>query len=192
MKLKTKDFIKVPSSVKAIYCNEKNILKLDGPVGSKSVKLSVKPFFFTKNADAYILLTFVAVNRKSNYQIKSLKSLRGTAIAVIKKALVEVSSSLFIKLKLVGVGYRGFQLEEYRGNIHFKLGHSHLIYFRMPSNTVIYSKKYTTIFLFGAASFFELTQLASTIRDCRKPDCYKGKGVLYYQEQVLLKKGKRV
>lgn len=192
MKLKTKDFIKIPKTVKMVYCNEKNILKIDGPLGSKAMKLSVKPFFFTKNSDVFVLVTFFPINYGSNHQYKSLKAVRGALIAAIKKNLIEVSCLLYIKLKLVGVGYRGFQLEEYKGNIHFKLGHSHLIYFKMPLNTVIYAKKYTTIFLFGSASFFELTQLAGKIRDCRRPDCYKGKGVLHYQEQVQLKKGKRV
>jgi ribosomal protein L6P/L9E len=48
------------------------------------------------------------------------------------------------------------------------------------------------MFIFGNTSYNSLTQVTSQIRSCKVPEIYKGKGILYYQEKVILKKGKKV
>ena len=48
------------------------------------------------------------------------------------------------------------------------------------------------LFLFGDCSYDKLTQTAAQIRSFKRPEPYKGKGILYDQEKILLKKGKKI
>ena len=52
--------------------------------------------------------------------------------------------------------------------------------------------KFTKLFLFGNCSFDTLTQTAAQIRAFKRPEPYKGKGILHDQEKIILKKGKKI
>ena len=67
-----------------------------------------------------------------------------------------------------------------------------MIFFKIPSPLNSHIVKFTTLFVFGNSSYSEITKLVSLIRDCRLPEPYKGKGVLRYEEKILLKKGKKI
>lgn len=120
------------------------------------------------------------------------KKIQGTTVAKIKQILIESTYTLYQKLNLVGVGYRVFAHEQLKNQIYFKLGYSHLIYFKIPSELNTHCQKFTKLFLFGNCSFDLLTQTASQIRVCKLPEPYKGKGILYDQEKIVLKKGKKI
>jgi large subunit ribosomal protein L6 len=62
----------------------------------------------------------------------------------------------------------------------------------VPETLTVYSQKNTKLSLFGSYSYDKLTQTAAQIRACRFPEPYKGKGVLYDQEKISLKKGKKI
>ena len=118
--------------------------------------------------------------------------MQGTTAALIRQLLIEMSYTLFTKLTLVGVGYRVFPYEKVSNQIYFKLGYSHLVYFNVPNDLSVFCHKSTKLFLYGDSCYNTLTQTAAQIRSCKIPEVYKGKGILYDQEKVVLKKGKKV
>lgn len=189
-KLKKKYTVKIPKNINVIYCDEKNIITFVGPMQTKSLKLDVKIFLMP--ALQLVIVSRLPVSNTSAVGLKNVKKLQGTAVAKIKQVLIETTYTLYNKLNLVGVGYRVFPHEKLANQIYFKLGHSHLIYFKIPFNTTAFCQKFTKLFLFGNSSFDSITLLASQIRDCKRPEVYKGKGVLYDQETIKLKKGKKI
>jgi len=99
---------------------------------------------------------------------------------------------MYCKLKLVGVGYRSLPVLDMENQLALKLGYSHMIYFKIPNSVNLKTIKFTNLFLFGKTSHRDITLLTSLIRDCRLPEPYKGKGVLYSEEKINLKKGKKI
>ena len=184
--LKKKYIIKVPESVKTIYCNEKNLIVFEKLGHKKYVKLDVKILLLSQKN--LIVVTDVPVSTN----LKNYKKLQGTTVALIKRQLIELSYTLFIKLELIGVGYRVFPYEKILNQVYFKLGYSHLIYFNISDKLSVSSNKFTKLFLSSNASYNTLTQTAAQIRSCKVPEVYKGKGILYDQEKIILKKGKKV
>lgn len=187
---KKKNSIKIPKNIQVIYCNKKNIVTFVGPLSTKSLKLKIKLFLL--QSSNLLIASQIPAKEKSALRIKDIKKIQGTAIAKIKQILIEITYTLHNKLNLVGVGYRVFAHENLANQIYLKLGYSHLIYFRIPSGIQTHCQKFTKLFLFGNSSYSELTQTAAQIRDCKLPEPYKGKGILYDQEKILLKKGKKI
>lgn len=184
--------IKIPENVTAFYCDKKKILTFSGPLKKKSLKLEIKPFFSnTLNA---LIISDLSHTQNSVIHRKKSKIIQGTTLAMIKHALIEINYKLYNKVKFVGVGYRSFQMTTpcLENQIFLKLGYSHMIYFRIPSPLNTHTIKFTTLFIFGNSSYNEITKLVSLIRDCRLPEPYKGKGVLRYEEKIILKKGKKI
>lgn len=189
-KLKKRYIVKVPKNVRILYCDEKNILTFIGPLNTKSFKTQVKIFLApTYNS---IIVSSIPILGFFSSKFKGIKKLQGMTVAKIKQILIEISYILYHKLNLVGVGYRVFSYEQIANQLYFKLGYSHLIYFNIPKPFSTYCQKFTKLFLFGNGSVNSLTQIAAQIRACKFPEPYKGKGVLYDQEQVILKKGKKI
>ena len=113
-------------------------------------------------------------------------------MSLIKQLLVEVTTPVYQKLKFIGVGYRAFPVEGFENHLLLlRLGYSHPIYFRIPSDTSVFCLKLTKLFLYGY-SYQELTSTASKIRVNKAPEPYKGKGILYENEQITLKEGKKI
>ena len=185
-KLKKKHVIKLPEDIKVIYCSNKNILIFNKLSYKKFLKLDVK--IILNSSKNLILVTDIPVTSGK----KNFKKLQGTTVANIKHLLIEISYVLFVKLVLVGVGYRVFPYQKMDNQVYFKLGYSHMVYFKVPLQFSIFCSKSIKIFLYGNSSYKELTQVASQIRSYKVPEIYKGKGILYYQEEVKLKKGKKV
>jgi large subunit ribosomal protein L6 len=159
-------------------------------LSTKSLKLKIK-LFLVPSANL-IIISQTPAEGKSTIRIKDVKKIQGTTIAKIKQILVEITYVLHHKLNLVGVGYRVFVHEKLANQIYLKLGYSHLIYFRIPSKIQSRCQKFTKLFLFGNSSYDLLTQTAAQIRGCKLPEPYKGKGILYDQENIVLKKGKKI
>ena len=108
----------------------------------------------------------------------------------IRQILIEITYILHCKLNLIGVGYRVFTHEKLANQIYFKLGFSHLIYFRIPLGINIYCQKFTKLFFFGNSSYNLLTQTTAQIRNCKLPEPYKGKGISYLGQIIRRKVGK--
>lgn len=189
-KFKKKYTVKVPKSIKILYCDKKNIITFIGLSQTKSLKLKVK--IFLTPVSNLITVTNVPAFGASTTDYKNIKKVQGTTVAKIKQILIEVSYTLYHKLNLVGVGYRVFPYEQLNNQLYLKLGFSHLIYFKVPSSLNTHCQKFTKLFLFGDCSFDSLTQTAAQLRACKLPEPYKGKGILHDQEKVVLKKGKKI
>lgn len=190
IKLSKKHIVKIPDDISVLYSDKKKIVSFKGPLGQKSLKLKIKLFFDkTENSLQITQLPFIKV---SGNQKKTLKALQGSTTALIKQMILEVSVLLHKKLKLVGVGYRVFPVEVFDHQLlHFKLGYSHQIYFKMNDNIKTSCFKATNLFVFGN-SYQNINQILAAIRSYKKPEPYKGKGILYENEKVVLKEGKKI
>ena len=187
---KKKYSIKIPKNIKVIYCDKRNLITFAGPLVKKSLKLKIKLFLIPSSN--LIIASQLPVIGKSAMHLKEIKQIQGTTIAKIKQILIEITYTLHYKLNLVGVGYRAFSYEKATNQIYLKLGYSHLIYFKIPKGINSYCQKFTKLFLFGNSSYDLLTQTAAQVRRCKLPEPYKGKGILYDQEKIILKKGKKI
>ena len=189
-KFKKKHSLKVPKNIQVVYCDKKNILTFLGSAQIKSIRLKVKILLVpTINL---ITVTDIPVLETSATDFKNIKKIQGTTVSKLKQMLIETTYTLYRKLNLVGVGYRAFLHEQLENQLYFKLGYSHLVYFKIPSPLNTHCQKFTKLFVFGNCSFDTLTQITAQIRACKLPEPYKGKGILRDQEQIFLKKGKKI
>ena len=189
-KLIKKYNIKIPKDISVIYSKKKKLLTLSGPLQTKSIKLKVQIFIDKKNQTINISpLTFSKI---SNTEKKKTKILQNTVAAQIKYMLIESSMLVYKKLKIVGVGYRTEFNESFNKSLlTFKLGYSHYIYLRTFENLTIKCLTKTKLCIFGS-SYQDVTQFSALIRSNKTPEPYKGKGILYENEIIKLKEGKKV
>ena len=187
--LQSKYIIKIPKNITILYCDKKKIITFIGPLKKKSLKIKIK-LFFTNNL---LIITNLTNTNNLSVNKKALKMIQGTTLALIKHALIEVNYKLYHKLKFVGVGYRSFQMEDsIKNQIFLKLGYSHIVYFKIPKPMQTHIIKFTKLFIFGNCSYEKITKLATSIRNCKLPEPYKGKGILHFEEDIILKKGKKI
>lgn len=188
--MQKKSLIKIPKDVLILYSPEKKIVTLVGPFKTRSLKLKVELKLI--NSASLIKVTFNPFIQVSNQKKKQIKAIHGTTVALIKQLLIETSALVYQKLKFVGVGYRAFNVDEFKNNLlMFKLGYSHSLYYKIPKDLQIFCLKFTKLFIYGN-SYQAVTQTASLIRSYKKPEPYKGKGILYETEKILLKEGKKI
>jgi large subunit ribosomal protein L6 len=185
-----KYLIKIPKDTVILYSSEKKIITIIGSLKKKSLKLKLK--LEINNKKSLIKITDVPFSSISNKNLKRIKSIQGTIHSKIKQSLIETSYTLYKKLKFVGVGYRAFEINNYKNRlIMFKLGYSHSIYFKNDSDLKIFCLKLTKLFVYGN-SYQEVSKTASVIRKLKLPEPYKGKGILYENEKIQLKEGKKI
>jgi large subunit ribosomal protein L6 len=111
----------------------------------------------------------------------------GTTRVLLGNMLEGVSKGFQKKLKLVGVGYRA----ELKGNVlEFKLGFSHAKNYTAPEGIRFETPAPTEIVVIGMDKQ-KVGQVAADIREIRPPEAYKGKGVRYADEVIILKEIKK-
>jgi len=182
--------IKIPKDICILYCDKKKLLTLIGPLGKKSLQVKLKVLIL--KPENFLVITQIPFSQMSSNEKKKLKSVQGTTIALLKQLILEISFIFSKKLIFVGVGYRAFPIELFKTQIlQFKLGYSHHIYFKVSSNLNVYCHKATTIFISGNSTQ-NVSQTAALIRSYKYPEPYKGKGILYDNEKIVLKEGKKV
>jgi large subunit ribosomal protein L6 len=185
-----KYLIKIPKNVSIIYDSKKKLLVLIGSVKTEIITLKLK--INIKNNLNSIEITSEFFDLVSNYNKKNTKALQGTTVSLIKQVLLQISCVVYRKLKFVGVGYRAFPVNGLGDKvIMFKLGYSHPVYFKISDKLKIFCLKFTKLFVYGN-SYQNVFQTASQIRLCKSPEPYKGKGILYENEKIILKEGKKV
>ena len=166
--------ISIPKDVKVDL--DKNILTVKGPKGELNRTVHSKVSLLIENGEI-----LVSVKEQS----KEVKSLHGLMRALIANMVTGVSQGFEKKLDIVGVGYRA-ELSGRTATFH--LGYSHPIVFELPTGIDAVIDK-TRITLNGIDK--ELVgRIAAKIRDFRKPEPYKGKGIRYLDEIVKRKAGK--
>lgn len=191
MILSKKNCVKIPYNVKVLHILKTNTVFLIGDASKRLVKLSLKISIDQDNMVIYV--TNILINKRLVVKKKELNSLQKRTIAMLKQYILEVSVILNAKLKLVGVGFKVFshELDNKKILLHFKLGFSHPLYIRIPSDMNVFFYKSTNLYIFGS-SLKDITQVTARIRSYKTPDPYKGKGILYPNEKIKLKIGKKV
>jgi large subunit ribosomal protein L6 len=111
----------------------------------------------------------------------------GTIRALVANMVVGVSQGFERKLTLVGVGYRAQAAGD---SLNLTLGFSHPVVHKMPEGVKVATPTQTEIILTGSDKQ-RVGQVAAEIRAYRSPEPYKGKGVRYADEVVILKETKK-
>ena len=115
------------------------------------------------------------------------RAMTGTTRALVNNMVVGVSQGFERKLQLVGVGYKA----QAKGKVlNLALGFSHPIDYELPEGIVAETPSQTDIVLKGIDKQL-LGQVAAEIRNFRRPEPYKGKGVRYADEVVRRKEAKK-
>lgn len=183
--------IKIPSEICVIYCKKKNFLLIKNKNNQKLVSLTVQLIILKDKNVIYV--TNKSLNESSNKSKKLLNTAQSITVSLIKQALLDVQVITYKKLNLVGVGYKVFDTKTLTQEkvIELKLGFSHNLYYKVPLDVNIKVHQSTKLFISGY-NLFKLSQIASDIRKLKIPEPYKGKGILYADEIVKLKEGKKV
>ncbi len=114
-------------------------------------------------------------------------ALRGTIRALFGNMVTGVSDGFERKLELRGVGYRA----QMQGNsLNLSLGFSHPVEFTVPDGISIETPSQTEVVVRGIDKQ-QVGQVAAKIRAYRPPEPYKGKGVRYADERVIMKEAKK-
>jgi len=114
-------------------------------------------------------------------------AMAGTTRALINNMVNGVTRGFERRLELVGVGYRA-QIQG--SNLNLTLGFSHPVVYPVPEGITIETPSQTEVVVRGVDKQ-QVGQVAAEIRRYRPPEPYKGKGVRYAGERVVLKEGKK-
>lgn len=118
---------------------------------------------------------------------REVHAMSGTTRALLANMVAGVSKGFEKKLNLVGVGYRA----QAQGNkLNLSLGFSHPVEHVMPEGIKVETPTQTEILIKGVDKQL-VGQVAADVRAYRKPEPYKGKGVRYANEVVVLKETKK-
>src|SRR5438132_5297156 len=126
----------------------------------------------------------IVVERPSDSRVH--RSLHGLTRTLVANMVVGVSTGFTRELELVGVGFRAARQG---ADLVLTLGYSHPIRYSAPEGVTIEVPSPTLITISGADKEV-VGQVAAKIRSFRKPEPYKGKGVLYRGERLRRKAGK--
>jgi len=127
-------------------------------------------------------LTFKALGNSNHADAMS-----GTMRALVANMVQGVTKGYERKLNLVGVGYRA---QAQGDKLNLTLGFSHPVVHQMPKGIKVETPTQTEILIKGIDKQV-VGQVAAEIRAYRKPEPYKGKGVRYSDETVILKETKK-
>lgn len=168
--------ITLPAGVTVEIANQ--VATVKGPKGSLEVKI---PEVIKVENDGTTLKCTRANEEKHT------KQLHGTTRANLQDAVTGVTSGFKKELVIVGIGYRA----QMRGDkIVMNVGYSHEIVIA-PGPTVKISCPSATEVVVEGLSKQAVGQTAALIRGTREPEPYNGKGVMYKNEHIIRKEGKR-
>ena len=166
--------IEIPSGV-TITVDSGNIT-VEGPKG-KLVQ------FITPAVDVNINDGVLTVNPKD--ESKQARSQHGLMRALINNMVIGVTKGYEKRLEVKGVGFR---VASSNNELTMSLGFSHEIKFKAPEGVNVSNDK--MVIIVSGIDKQKVGQVAAEIRALKKPEPYKGKGIMYEGEQVLRKAGK--
>jgi large subunit ribosomal protein L6 len=153
-------------------------ISVKGPLGTLSGKLS---------PDVQVKKVENRIEFAANNSSQQANALSGTMRALVSNMVVGVSQGFEKKLSLVGVGYRA---QAQGDKLNLTLGFSHPVVHQLPKGVKAETPTQTEIIIKGADRQ-QVGQVAADIRNYRSPEPYKGKGVRYVGEQIVLKETKK-
>jgi len=168
--------IEIPSGVE-IKVSDANLVTVKGPLGQLEEQIS-------KDMKITIDGNQVTVERPTNNKLH--RSLHGLSRTLISNMVIGVTKGYEKALEIQGVGYRASK----KGKVlDLQLGHSHPIEMEDPEGITVEVPNNTSIIVKGINKAL-VGNYAAKIRNWRKPEPYKGKGVRYVGEYVRRKEGK--
>jgi len=153
-------------------------LSIKGPLGTLSQKLDGSVRVQKEESS----LVFEATGESENANAMS-----GTIRALAANMVKGVTKGFEKKLTLVGVGYRA---QAQGDKLNLSLGFSHPVVHSMPKGVTVATPTQTEILIKGTDKQ-QVGQVAAEVRSYRPPEPYKGKGVRYADERVVLKETKK-
>jgi large subunit ribosomal protein L6 len=155
--------------------------------GSVSVKGPLGTLTQGLNADVKVEREGDVLKCSPTSGSRQADAMAGTVRALVANMVHGVSKGYERKLTLVGVGYRAQAAGD---TLNLSLGFSHPVAYKMPKGVKVETPSQTEIVLKGADKQ-QIGQVASEVRAYRSPEPYKGKGVRYADEVVILKETKK-
>jgi large subunit ribosomal protein L6 len=167
--------IQIPEKVQVTFVD--NVIKAKGPLGELSYKLH--------DEIAFIMESNV-INFSRTSDLKHVRALHGLSRALTSNMIEGVSKGFEKALTIEGVGYKA----ELKGQkLLLSLGFSHQIMFIPPDDIAFELINANNIKIKGIDKQL-VGLIAAKIRELRKPEPYKGKGVRYQGEYIRRKAGK--
>ena len=166
----------VPAEVNVTLGEDQIVVK----GGNVELKLSQNALVKVSSKDG--VLSFVPVDETSEANAMS-----GIMRQLVNNMVVGVSKGFEKKLTLVGVGYHA---QAQGGKLNLSLGFSHPVIVDMPEGISVATPTPTEVVVRGADRQ-RVGQIAAEIRALRPPEPYKGKGVRYADEKVIIKETKK-
>ena len=175
--------ISIPAGVTVTLNN--GLVSVKGPKGELSQKVDSSIIVKVENNE----ITFeIDENSPVNYKQKA--AFHGLYRSLVHNMVVGVSEGYKKVLELVGVGYRVSN----QGNvIEFSLGYTHPIFIELPAEVKVETKSernQNPILMLESCDKQLLGLICAKIRSFRKPEPYKGKGILFKGEVIRRKSGK--
>lgn len=168
--------IAIPQGV-TVTVTEGNNVTVRGPKGELTSQ-------FNNELEISVSATEVLVKRPND--TKLMKTMHGTTRALLHNMVVGVSEGFKKQLEINGVGYRA----QLQGNkLIVSAGYSHTVDMEIPADLKVELPKNTVIIISGIDKQ-KVGQFAAEIREIRKPEPYKGKGIKYSNEVIRRKEGK--
>lgn len=168
--------VALPNGVSASISGQS--IEVKGPKGTRN---------FTATDDVTLSLEDGAVKVTPRGTSKRARQQWGMARSMVENLVTGVTSGFKKELEIQGVGYRAAM----NGNVlKLSLGYSHEVNFQVPAGVTVVSPKPTEIVVEGIDQQL-VGQVAANIREWKRPEPYKGKGIRYKDEFVFRKEGKK-
>jgi len=168
--------VSLPDGVSANLSGQ--TIEVKGPKGTQS---------FTATDDVTLTVEDGAVTVAPRGKSKRARQQWGMSRTVVANMVHGVSNTFKKELEIQGVGYRA----QLQGKVlKLNLGLSHDVDFQIPEGITVTVPKPTEIIVEGS-DVQQVGQVAANIRDWRKPEPYKGKGIRYKGEYIFQKEGKK-
>ena len=171
-----KKAVPVPNGVTATIDGQKVAVK--GPKGELS---------FVATENVAITMDDGEISVKPRDESKEARSAWGMSRTMVSNLLEGVTKGFERRLEITGVGYRA-ALQG--ASLQLNLGYSHDVAYPIPDGITITTPRPTEIVVAGA-NRQQVGQVAAEIRDFRRPEPYKGKGIKYSDETIHRKEGKK-
>ena len=168
--------IEMPSGVSAAISGQ--TIEVKGPKGTRS---------FSATDDVDIAVDGQTVTVKPRGLSKRARQQWGMSRTQIQNLVTGVTDGFKKELEINGVGYRA----QVQGKtLKLALGYSHDVDFDIPDGIQITCPKPTSVIVEGIDQQ-QVGQVAAKIREWRRPEPYKGKGIKYVDEYIFRKEGKK-
>ena len=154
------------------------LINVKGVLGAMA--LAIHPLVKVENKDG--VLSFVPANDS-----REANAMSGTMRQLVNNMVNGVSKGFEKKLSLLGVGYKA---QAQGTKLNLTVGYSHPVVIDMPAGIKVETPTPTEILIKGADRQ-RVGQIASEVRAVRPPEPYKGKGIRYSDEKVVIKETKK-